>query len=158
MLFIAMHTYWFAGGRIGFGDNPNPIPGPPSTSAEIAFNVVVLAMFGAGLIVPLALAQPWGRNIPDGLLLTLAWLGCAVLSARGIAGIVDGVGRVTGLLPLGLTGLRNETVLGQEHPPPSTIAWSFAIDAYFVVGGVLFGLVAARFQRANRSGGSPRLR
>ena len=115
-------------------------------------------MFGTGLIVPLALARPWGRTIPDWLLRTLAWLGCAVLTARGTAGIVDGVGRVTGLLPLGLTGLSNETVLGQEHPALNTIAWSFAIDTYFVMGGVLFGLAAARFQRAGHPAGSPRLR
>lgn len=139
-VFIAFHVYWFAGGRIGFGDAPDPIPGPPSSVLGWAFNVVVLAMFAAGLVVPLALVRPWGRRAPRWTLLALAWLGCAVLAARGAAGVADSLGRATGVLPRGLTGLSYEQTLGQAHPSAYTLWSGAAIDAYFLIGGFLFGL------------------
>lgn len=95
VVFIAFHVYWFTGGRLGFGDAPDPIPGPPSSVAGWVFNVSVLAMFAAGLVVPLALVRPVDRKIPRRILLALAWLGCAVLAVRGGAGIVDSLLRVS---------------------------------------------------------------
>jgi len=142
VVFVALHVYWFAGGRIGFGDAPDPIPDPPSSVAGLAFNVAVLAMFVAGLVVPLALVRPWGQRFPRRMLLVLAWLGSGVLAARGGAGIVDSLLLVAGVLPRGLTGLTYEQILGQAHPSAYTLWSGAAIDAYFLIGGVLFGAVA----------------
>jgi hypothetical protein len=142
LAFIAFHVYWFMGGRFGLGDSPKPIPGPPSSVAGWILHFVVLAMFVAGVLVPLALVRPWGRNVPRWMLLTLAWIGSGVLSARGVAGIVDTLLRVTSVLPGGLTGLSNEQVFGQARPS-AYILWSgSAIDAYFLLGGILFGVAA----------------
>lgn len=139
------------GGRLGFGDAPDPIPGPPSSVVGWIFDVAVLAMFVAGLVVSLALVRPWGRKIPRRMLLILAWLGCAVLAARGGAGIVDHLGRVAGVLPRGLTGLSYEQILGQAHSSAYTLWSGAAIDAFFLVGGILFGVVAWGYQRGSRS-------
>ena len=141
-VFVALHVYWFMGGRLGFGDAPDPIPDPPSSVAGLAFNVAVLAMFVAGLVVPLALVRPWGQRFPRRMLLVLAWLGSVVLAARGGAGIVDSLLRVAGVLPRGLSGLTYEQILGQAHPSAYTLWASAAIDAYFLIGGACFGAAA----------------
>ena len=141
-VFIAFHVYWFAGGRLGFGSAPDPIPSPPSSVLGWIFNAMVLTMFVAGLVVPLALVRPRGRKVPQGTLLALAWSGCAVLAARGGAGIVDSLLRATDVLPRGLTGLSYEQTLGQAHPSAYTLWSGTAIDAYFLIGGILFGIAA----------------
>ena len=150
VVFIAFHVYWFMGGRLGFGDAPDPIPGRRSSVVGWTFNVVVLAMFAAGLIVPLALVRSWGRKIPRWMLLALAWLGCAVLVVRGSAGIVGSLLRATSVLPRGLTGLSYEQTLGEAHPSAYTLWSGTAIDAYFLIGGILFRLAARSYQRRSR--------
>ena len=142
LVFVAFHVYWFMGGRLGFGDAPDPIPGPPSSVVGWTFNVAVLAMFIGGLVVPLALVQPWGQRFPRRMLLVLAWLGSGVLAARGGAGILDSLLRVAGVLPRGLSGLTYEQILGQAHPSVYTLWSGAAIDTYFLIGGVLFGAAA----------------
>jgi hypothetical protein len=128
------------GGHLGIGDAPDALPGWPSSVIGWIFQIVSLAMFAAGLIVPIALVRRWGSIVPRWTLLTLAWLGSAVLAVRGVAGIVDDLLRMTGILPNGLTGMTYEQILGQSHPSAYTL-WSFAsIDAYFLLGGILFGI------------------
>ena len=71
VVFVALHGYWALGGRIGFGDQVDPLPGWPTTVAGWTASVVVDGMFLAGLAVPLALVRPWGQRIPHRLLLVL---------------------------------------------------------------------------------------
>ncbi len=150
--FIAFHIYWFLGGRFGLGDAPSAIPGLPSNVVGWIFTIVVIAMFAAGLAIPLALVRPWGCNVPRWILLTLTWLGSGSLTARGGAGIVDDLLRVTRVLPNGLTGLSYEQTLGQAHPSAYTLWSSAAIDIYFLLGGITFGLAAWIFLRIPRRG------
>jgi hypothetical protein len=79
------------------------------------------------------------------VLFALAWLGCGVLAVRGDAGVVDCLLRVTGVLPRGLTGLTYEQTLGRAHPSAYTLWSGAAIDAYFPIGALLFGLVARHY-------------
>ena len=124
------------------GDQPDPLPGAPSSLGDWIFSFVVGAMFAAGLAVPSALARPWGRPPPRRLLLWSMWIGCAVLVARGGSGLLDDGLRFTGLADGGLTGLTNEDVLGSAHPSTNTIVSTLAIDSIFLVGGLLFGYAA----------------
>jgi hypothetical protein len=143
--FVAIHIYWYLGGRIG---HPNPLP----DASLDAFNVVVAALFVAGVVVPLASVSDWGRAIPRRLLLAALWSGSAILLLRSGAGMVDEVLRVTRLSPTGLTGLTREQVTGSAHPS-ANILWSGrAIDAFFLLGGVLFGLAAHAYQRPPHPG------
>ncbi len=152
LLFILFHVYWIAGGRFGLGDAPNPIPGPPSSVIGWIFDIVTKAMFVAGLVVPLALVRLWGRDVPRWILLTLTWLGSGVLAVRGVAGIVDDLLRATSVLPGGLTGLSNEQLLGEAHPSAYILWSSSATDAYFLVGGILFGIAAWTLMTKPRKG------
>jgi Protein of unknown function (DUF3995) len=140
--FIALHTYWYLGGRVGFGDQADPLPGAPSSLGGWIFYIVTGAMFVAGLVVPSALARPWGRRVPRRLLVWLMWIGCLVLVARGGSGLLDDGLRFTGLLDGGLTGLSNKDVLGSAHPSTYTILSTVAIDSIFLAGGLLFGHAA----------------
>ena len=81
--FVALHGYWALGGRIGFGDQANPLPSAPSSLGDWLFTLTVFAMFAAGLALPRALVRPWGRRLPRRLLVWSMWIGCAVLTARG---------------------------------------------------------------------------
>jgi Protein of unknown function (DUF3995) len=154
LAFIALHVYWYLGGRVGFGDQADPLPGAPSSLGDWIFTVVVAAMFVAGLAVPLALARPWGRRLPRRLLVWSMWIGCAVLVARGGFGLLDDILRFSGLADGGLTGLSNEEVLDSAHPSTSTIVSTVAIDSIFVAGGLFFGYAARLAGSAARTPGA----
>lgn len=139
--FVALHVYWALGGRIGFGDQDDPIPDTTSTVVGWIFTIVVGVMFAGGLVVPSALLRPWGRRIPRPTLVALVWLGAIVLLARGLGGLLDGMLRGVGI-DHGLTGIPYEKSLGSAHPSRYTVWSAAAIDATFVLGGLLFARAA----------------
>ncbi len=134
---MALHGYWALGGRVGFGDQTDPIPVTTDSVTGWVFTVVVATMFCCGLAVPLALLRPWGLRVPRRLLLVLMWIGAVVLVARGGMGLLDGLLRTLGM-DTGLTGLSYERTLGDASPSAYTLWSSAAIDAIFLAGGVLF--------------------
>lgn len=147
--FIALHGYWALGGRFGIGEQDDPIPLTTDSLVGWVSTVVVALMFLGGLLVPLALVRPWGYHVPRRLLLTFAWIGAAVLAARGVSGLVDDLVRALGV-DGGITGLSYKQTLGTAHPSAYTVWSAAAIDALFLVGGLLFG-AAAVFGRPTRA-------
>jgi hypothetical protein len=142
LAFTALHVYWYLGGRVGFGDQADPLPGAPSNLGSWIFNVIVVVMFAAGLAVPRAFTRPWGRRVPRRLLVWSMWIGCALLLARGGSGLLDDLLRFTGLVDSGLTGLSNQDVLGSAHPSTYTMLSTVVMDSIFLTGGLLFGYAA----------------
>jgi hypothetical protein len=147
--FTALHVYWFAGGRVGFGDQTDPLPGWPTSVTGWIGEVVLITMFVAGIVVPIAMVRPWGAVLPRRVLVVMMWIGCVVLLLRGASGIADDILRFGGLVSDGLTGLSTREVLGSAHPTTYTKLSTVAIDVIFVSGGLIFGL-AARLGRAAR--------
>ena len=147
--FLALHIYWAFGGRIGFGDQTDPIPRTTSSVAGWVWTIGVLVMFVAGPVVPLALVRPWGRRVPRGLLLALMGIGAVVLLLRGGLGLLNGLLQAVGVEG-GLTGLSYEETLGSAHPSAYTLWSATAIDVIFLLGGVLFARAAALGWRAGR--------
>jgi hypothetical protein len=142
VLFTAAHAYWYAGGTVGLGDAPSPLPGRPTSIAAWVFTVVVAAMFATGIVLPLILLRwdarrGWGRAAS-----VLLWIGAAVLVLRGASGLADDLLRQTGLAGGGITGLTYQDTLGTSDPSTYTLASNDSIDAYFLLGGLLFGLAA----------------
>ena len=143
LTFVAWHVVWAVTGL--------PFPHHHwSGAARIlmwGFDAIMVVIWAVGIALPLALARPWGRRVPRWMLLWAAWTGCALLGARGIAGVVDDVARAIGF-SRGLTGL----TLAQEMSTAHLSAWmSFAgtaTDVLFVAGGLMFGLAALTYQRA----------
>jgi hypothetical protein len=146
-VFILFHIYWYYGGRFGLGDASASIPPPPTTLSQWIYFYLVIIMFIGGTIVPLTTVQSWGKLIPREFILIACWLGCMVLVLRGLAGFVDELSRVTGLLPTGLTGLTYEQTTGDAQRTAYTTWSSRAIDGYFFVGGILYGYTAWFFQQ-----------
>lgn len=150
-LFTVMHAYWYLGGTIGLGDAPDVLPPLlPATVTGWIFEIVVLAMFAAGLAIPIALL----RGRPDGtyrrLLVALMWAGAVILVLRGASGLVDDAVRQAGLSSGGITGLSYERILGTPTPSTYTLISTDSIDAYFLLGGLVFGC-AARAQKGRSS-------
>ena len=140
VVFIAFHIYWAYGGHLGFGDASHPLPPVPTNGVEWAYMCVVYVLFIGGVLVPLSIAQAWGRVIPSRLLLSACWFGSAILTLRALASYVDDLVRFTGLLPNGITGLTYAQIFGDDYVAASMLWSSVAIDAYFLLGGVLYGL------------------
>ena len=83
--------------------------------------------------------------------LIVVWLGCAVLVVRGGAGLIDDLTRAIGLLPNGITGLSHKQTMGAAYYRSASALWSGNLtDAYFLAGGIIFGLLACRY-RLSRS-------
>ena len=75
----------------------------------------------------------------------LVWAGCVLLLLRGGAGVIDDLTRATGLLPNGLTGLSTKDTTGVAD-----LRWpGWAIDIYFLAGGIIFGLLAVHYRAAS---------
>jgi hypothetical protein len=120
-------------------------------------HAITYAIWAVGIVLPLALARPWGRRVPRWMLLWAAWTGCALLGARGIAGVVDEVARAIGF-SRGLTGMTTAQVMGTAHPSAWMSFAGAATEVLFVAGGLMFGLAALTYQRAfprRRSGEHP---
>ena len=81
----------------------------------------------------------------------VVWLGCALLVLRGAAGLIDDLTRAVGLLPNGITGLSHKQTMGAAYYRSASALWSGnVIDAYFLAGGIIFGLLGCRY-RLSRS-------
>ncbi|CAG7652765.1 DUF3995 domain-containing protein [Paenibacillus allorhizosphaerae] len=141
-VFILFHIYWAFGGRFGLGDASNPIPPLPTNLSEWIYFYIVIIMFAAGTIAPLATVQSWGRFIPRRIIYIACCIGCVVLILRGGAGFVDDFFRTTDLLPNGITGLTYEQIYGDKHISTYTLWSSRAMDGNFFLGGILYGLAA----------------
>ena len=142
VVFIVFHIYWAYGGHLGFGDAHHPLPPLPTNGVEWTYTCIVSALFIGGTLVPLAIAQTWGRFIPSWLLLPACWFGFVILTLRALASYVDDLVRFTDLLPNGITGLTYAQIFGDNHVTTFMLWSSAAIDAYFLLGGVLYGLTA----------------
>ena len=143
LAFLAWHVIWAVTGL--------PFPHDHwSGAARIlwwGFDAIMAVIWAVGIALPPALARPWGRRVPRWMLLWAAWTGCALLGARGIAGVVDDVARAIGF-SRGLTGMTTAQVMGTGHPSAWLSFASTATDVLFVAGGLMFGLAALTYQRA----------
>ena len=144
LIFIAWHVVWYVTG-LPFTHHHHW-----SGAALVLFRAseaITDVIWAVGIVLPLALARPWGRRVPRWMLLWPAWTGCALLGARGIAGVADDVARAIGF-PRGLTGMTMAQEMGTGHPSAWMWIAGTATDVLFVAGGLVFGLAALTYQRA----------
>jgi hypothetical protein len=144
MLFLGWHVLWSLTGL----QTPSPADheGTARTALQV-FTIVLFLLVLIGTLLPLALAHSWG---PRHMRLTAAWTGCVLLGTRGLAGIVDGLARATGLLPNGLSNQTMEQITGSEDPSFWAVFASSATDVLFLAGSLAFGYAALTHQRQTR--------
>jgi hypothetical protein len=115
LLFAAPHVWWALGFPFGF---PGGLARGQAnhqlmmTTWRYYFDVAVIFLSLLAIFVALAPIRTWGRNIPRWILRTMAWIASAILTLRGVAGLV---------------------VDGTRDP----VWWPT-----FLLGGILFGCVA----------------
>jgi hypothetical protein len=91
LLFAAPHVWWALGIPAGFPGDDNAYHAAWSGAWFPHYNLFVVFLSAVGFLVILATVTPMGRAVPHRVLLTLAWLGAVLLTARGVAGlVVDG--------------------------------------------------------------------
>jgi hypothetical protein len=139
VVFVGFHVYWYLGGSFA---SPGTLPGEPRSLLGWTFNVLVYGAFALGLLVPLAISRGWVGGRLSRPVAVLVWLGALLLVLRGAAGIVDDLARAAGVRT-GITGLSTEQSTGLAH-----LTWSgWAIDGYFLIGGMIFTWLAVRQSR-----------
>lgn len=147
VVFLGFHIYWYLGGSFV---SPGKLPGGPHTLAGWAFEVLVDGVWALGLLVPLSISRGWARGRLAKPVAILVWLGCAILTLRGAAGLIDDLTRVTGILPNGLSGISTKDATGA-----TSVTWAvWAIETYFLIGGLIFGALAIghrQHRQASRS-------
>jgi len=94
LLFAAPHIWWALGFPAGF---PGGLARAQAnhhllmTTWRYYFNLAVIFLSILAMFIALALIGTWGRTIPRRILRTMAWIASAMLTLRGLAGlIVDG--------------------------------------------------------------------
>jgi hypothetical protein len=120
LLFAAPHIWWALGVSTGFPGGDNAYHAAWSSAWFPRYNLFVIFLSMAGILAVLGMVTPLGSAIPHRVLLTLAWLGAALLTTRGVAGLVaDG---------------------------RADLVWWPA----FLLGGLLYGIVAWRHRRGSQ--------
>ncbi|WP_338258503.1 DUF3995 domain-containing protein [Dictyobacter halimunensis] len=150
IVFLVFHVYWAFGGRFGLGDASAPLPAFPHSVGAWLFTIIVFGMFVLGIIVPLAIVQSWESVFPRWMFLTACWIGSIVLIVRAVASMIDDFSRLTGILPNGLTGMTYAQITGDSQVSAYTLWSGRGIDVYFLLGGILYGIVAWRYGQQKR--------
>jgi hypothetical protein len=141
VVFIGFHLYWYRGGSFA---SPGKLPPAPHSLIGWTFEVLVMGAFVLGFLVPLAISRGWADGRLARPVAILVWLGGVILDLRGVSGIVDDLTRAAGVRT-GITGLSTMQTTGIAH-----MMWSgWAIDSYFLIGGLIFTWLAIR-QRHHR--------
>jgi len=146
VVFFAFHVYWYRGGSVA---SPGKLPHAPHALIAQTLGVVVTVAFPFGALVCLSIARGWARGRAASIITALVRIGWVLLLLRGSSGILDDLTRATGVLSNGVTGLSLEDATGHAH-----LRWSdWAIDAYFLAGGIIFWVLAVRHRGQHTTAG-----
>ncbi len=141
VVFTGFHIYWYLGGSFA---SPGKMPGAPHSLIGWTFQVLIVGAFVLGFLAPLAICRGWAGGRLAKLVAIVVWLGAVILVLRGGAGVVDDLTRAAGART-GITGLSTVQTTGMGY-----VTWSgWAIDSYFLIGGLIFTWLAVR-QRQHR--------
>lgn len=145
VVFTAFHVYWFCGGRFGFGGATDALPSVHSIGGA-AYAAIVAGMITVGTWLPIQIFIGRHSRIPWSLVVGCIGAGSVLLLLRGTLGLFDQALRETGLAVHGLSGLSYEQTMGDAHPTAYTLWSGVFVDAYFVLGGMLHGLLWLRLR------------
>ena len=144
-MFFAFHVYWYLGGSFA---SPGKLPSLKHHSlVGWILEGLVDAAWPLGAWVCLAISRGWPKGRMRRAVSIVVCLGCTVLVARGVAGLLDDLTRAVGLLPNGITGLSHKQTMGAAYYRSASALWSGKVtDGYFFAGGLIFGVLAHRYR------------
>lgn len=125
LVFAVVHVYWAAGGRAGLGAQAGAADTALGQAWFAGYNLLTATLAVLGALVAVALARQWGGPRLRRWLLATAVLGCIALSVRGV---------------LGLTLMSADLLRGTYDR--ATPALLVAIEPWFVLGGIAYGVMA----------------
>jgi hypothetical protein len=143
LVFLAWHVVWYVTG-LAF-----PTSSHFEGAALVLYwvgTILVDVMIVAGCVLPLALAQRWGRRLPRWLLLSAAWTATGILALRGGAGVLDDLLRAFGH-ERGLIGLTTEQTAETSHVTFWVHLSGVTTDVLFTAGAVIFARAALAYSR-----------
>lgn len=150
-LWLAVSFVWHLQMGVMYEDAIGP---GDHSDAEIAvflvYDGLVTLMSAAGVGCVLATVRPWGARVPRWMVRGPLLFGCALLTLRGLPGLVENITVATGLTPHGLLGMDDEAI--------DTGTWDFwksmVINSYFFLGAVTLIPATRRYTRALRAAGT----
>jgi len=89
LIFAGFHVIWAAGWYVGLDAEQAKIAF--SKTPFFIYDLIVAGICVVAVPVALALAMPWGRRLPRGLLGLVAWTGSGLLVIRSVASIAQTV-------------------------------------------------------------------
>lgn len=148
LIFAAIHVYWAVGAVFGFGSDGDAANSAAGRGGFIAYDMFIVVLLLIGTAIGAVLLRPdWQRRFPRWMLRTGAWIATVLLLLRGGLGLIEDLLRVVGVLPHGFFGMTNQQIYGTPHPSAYTL-WSLTvIEAYFLLGGILFAVTFRRYHR-----------
>ncbi len=132
LVFAAPHFYWASGGRAGLGTQAAAADAALQQTWFAAYNVAAGFLGLLGAVLASALATSWGGPRMRRCLTRTAAAAAVVLLLRGL---------------LGLTLLAVSALQDTFDPQTPTIL--LAIEPWFVVGGLVYGVMAFTQRRAS---------
>ena len=112
LAFAAIHLAWAAGSTFG-------LDGRRVTGLLLAIDIVAISLCLLAAWVAWRLRSDRSAAAAPQAVVTLAWAACVVLSVRGLG-----------------------TIQALVQPPDDATVLTRLVDPYFLLGGILFGLVA----------------
>lgn len=116
-IFGVVHVYWAIGGTIG-------LQGNSMTGLLFIINLVAIPLCFVAAVVAFGIVRSWTQFLPHWMWLTAASGAGLLLTLRGGVGLL-------------------QTILSGNHVPLLLVAY----DSWFLLGGILFGMVSITIRR-----------
>jgi hypothetical protein len=138
LLYALPHLYWGLGGTGGFSAYR---PSALNTGIWEAAHLFAFALITFAGLLGFGLERTMDRPVPRWVLLAIAGAGCAIATAHGVYGI--------GFRALALAGVSDVDGEPFDLSEHGWVLWDLlAIEPWFLVEGVLLGLVGYLAQRS----------
>ncbi|MFJ7206051.1 hypothetical protein ACIQWR_21245 [Streptomyces sp. NPDC098789] len=143
---LVVSFVWHVQMGVMYEDAMGPDDGTP-VWLFLSYDALIVLMSVVGVVCLLTTVEQGRRRASHRLVRALLWIGCAVLTVRGVPGLVENITTATGLTPHGLLGMEKEAVV--------TGSWDFwktmLINGYFFLGAVLLVPATVLSRRSRRA-------
>ncbi|MFF3174075.1 hypothetical protein ACFVQ0_15740 [Streptomyces sp. NPDC057900] len=147
-LWLAVSFVWHLQMGVMYEDAIGPgSHGDAEIAVFLAYDGLITLMSAAGVGCVLATVRPWGARVPRWMVRGPLLFGCALLTLRGLPGLIENITVATGLTPHGLLGMEDEAIDAGSR----TFWKSIVINSYFFLGAFTLIPATRRYTRRLRA-------